>query len=368
MAAVFLAYQPAWQGGLIWDDDAHVTRPELRSLQGLYRIWFDLGATQQYYPLLHSAFWVEHRLWGDATLGLPPGQHPAARRGGPDGGVHPAAAGGSRGVSGGGHLRPASGPRGIGGLDHRTEEHPLGRVLSRRRAGLSRFRRRRETERLYWWAFGLFVLGLLSKTGDGDAAGGACWWSSGGGAGGCRGGATCCRCCPFSSSARRPACFTAWVERKLIGAEGAAFELTLVERCLIAGPGDLVLPGQAPLARRLDLHLSALADQPGGLVAIPVPGGGAAAVGRVVGVAAAVARAAGGPAVLRRNAVPGAGLLQCVPVHLFVRGRSLPVSGEPGDHRLGVGRRGVAAGAAGGFGVGRAATCCAWGCWRSWPA
>ena len=26
------------------------------------------GATQQYYPLLHSAFWVEHRLWGDWTL------------------------------------------------------------------------------------------------------------------------------------------------------------------------------------------------------------------------------------------------------------------------------------------------------------
>ena len=25
--------------------------------------------TQQYYPLLHSAFWVEHRLWGDAVLG-----------------------------------------------------------------------------------------------------------------------------------------------------------------------------------------------------------------------------------------------------------------------------------------------------------
>lgn len=28
-----------------------------------------VGATQQYYPLLHSAFWLEHRLWGDATVG-----------------------------------------------------------------------------------------------------------------------------------------------------------------------------------------------------------------------------------------------------------------------------------------------------------
>ena len=69
VVAVLLVYQPAWQGGFIWDDDAHVTRPELRSWHGLYRIWFDLGATQQYYPLLHSAFWVEHKLWGDATLG-----------------------------------------------------------------------------------------------------------------------------------------------------------------------------------------------------------------------------------------------------------------------------------------------------------
>ena len=67
-AAVFLAYQPAWQGGFIWDDDAHV-RPELQSWQGLGRIWCDLKATQQYYPLLHSAFWLEYRLWGDATLG-----------------------------------------------------------------------------------------------------------------------------------------------------------------------------------------------------------------------------------------------------------------------------------------------------------
>src|SRR5579872_1529264 len=67
--ATLLVYWPALGGGLIWDDAAHITRPELRSLRGLSRIWFELGATQQYYPLLHSAFWVEHRLWGDAVLG-----------------------------------------------------------------------------------------------------------------------------------------------------------------------------------------------------------------------------------------------------------------------------------------------------------
>lgn len=64
-----LAYWPALGGGFIWDDDGHVTTPALRSFQGLERIWFEPGATQQYYPLLHTAFWLEHRLWGDAALG-----------------------------------------------------------------------------------------------------------------------------------------------------------------------------------------------------------------------------------------------------------------------------------------------------------
>src|ERR1039457_673657 len=66
LVATILAYQPVWHAGFIWDDDAHITKPELRSLSGLARIWMQLGATQQYYPLVHSIFWVEHRLWGDS--------------------------------------------------------------------------------------------------------------------------------------------------------------------------------------------------------------------------------------------------------------------------------------------------------------
>src|SRR5579859_5746566 len=69
LAASVAAYLPALRGGLLWDDDQHVTAPALRSLHGLWRIWFDPGATQQYYPLLHSAFWLEHRLWGDSVFG-----------------------------------------------------------------------------------------------------------------------------------------------------------------------------------------------------------------------------------------------------------------------------------------------------------
>jgi tetratricopeptide (TPR) repeat protein len=68
-AADFVVYQPAWHGGLLWDDDAHITHPELRSWHGLYRIWFDVGATQQYYPLSETAFWVQYKLWGNWMMG-----------------------------------------------------------------------------------------------------------------------------------------------------------------------------------------------------------------------------------------------------------------------------------------------------------
>src|SRR5690242_7318041 len=69
LSATVFAYLPALRGGLLWDDNMHVTLADLRPLQGAWRIWFDLGATQQYYPLLHSTFWLEHRLWGDALPG-----------------------------------------------------------------------------------------------------------------------------------------------------------------------------------------------------------------------------------------------------------------------------------------------------------
>jgi tetratricopeptide (TPR) repeat protein len=68
-AAALAAYFPALRAGFVWNDRDYVTRPALRALGGLRLIWFKLGATEQYYPLLHSAFWAEHRLWGDSPLG-----------------------------------------------------------------------------------------------------------------------------------------------------------------------------------------------------------------------------------------------------------------------------------------------------------
>ena len=69
LVAVLLAYQPAWNGKPVWDDESHLTAPALRSWRGLEQIWFQPGATQQYYPLVYSVFWVEQKLWGVATPG-----------------------------------------------------------------------------------------------------------------------------------------------------------------------------------------------------------------------------------------------------------------------------------------------------------
>jgi tetratricopeptide (TPR) repeat protein len=69
VAATILAYLPSLSGRFIWNDSDYVTAPALRSLGGLARIWTDVGATQQYYPLLHSAFWLQHGLFGANPLG-----------------------------------------------------------------------------------------------------------------------------------------------------------------------------------------------------------------------------------------------------------------------------------------------------------
>ena len=64
-----LAYQPAWHGGLLWDDDFNVATPQLRSLDGLRRIWFVPRTTLQYYPLLYSSSWLQERFWSDSPTG-----------------------------------------------------------------------------------------------------------------------------------------------------------------------------------------------------------------------------------------------------------------------------------------------------------
>lgn len=65
LGATAIAYLPALRGAFLWNDRDYVTAPALRSLHGLRRIWFEVGATEQYYPLLHSAFWLQQRVFGD---------------------------------------------------------------------------------------------------------------------------------------------------------------------------------------------------------------------------------------------------------------------------------------------------------------
>src|ERR1039458_7064496 len=58
-------------------------------------------------------------------------------------------------------------------------------------------------------------------------------------------------------------------------------------------PCDLVPPGQTPLAREPAIHLSALADQPDRLAAIPLPGRSPGAPGGAVAAATMEPRPAG---------------------------------------------------------------------------
>src|SRR5688572_21356693 len=65
LAMTLIAYLPAFRAGFIWDDpDYVVNNATLRSLDGLRQIWFVPRATPQYYPLVHTSFWIEYQLWG----------------------------------------------------------------------------------------------------------------------------------------------------------------------------------------------------------------------------------------------------------------------------------------------------------------
>lgn len=68
VALVVLVFSPALSAGFIWDDDGFLTPRALRHASGLASIWTDPAATQGYYPLLHSLFWLEWRVFGDTPL------------------------------------------------------------------------------------------------------------------------------------------------------------------------------------------------------------------------------------------------------------------------------------------------------------
>ncbi len=233
LAATLLAYLPVWHGGMLWDDDAHLTRASLRSLGGLWRIWFDLGATQQYYPIAHSAFWVMYHLWDDATLGyhlVNIGLHacsawlvylilrrleiPGALLAAAIFALHPVEV---ESVAWMTELKNT-----LSGVCY------LGAALAYLRFDSSRDRR------AYVTALALFVLALLSKTVTATLPAALLvvfWWQRGT----LRVREDVTPLVPFFGVGAALGLLTAWVERTQIGAQGAAFQFTLVERCLIAG-------------------------------------------------------------------------------------------------------------------------------------
>ena len=231
--AALLAYWPALRGGFIWDDDAHVTSPALQSLHGLWRIWLQLGATQQYYPLLHSAFWIEHRLWGDAVLGYHLAnltQHalsaclvvlivrhlrlPGAWLAGCIFALHPVCVEAVAWIS--------------------EQKSTLSGVfyLAAALTYLHFDRSRRRSH--YLWALGLFLLALLSKSVTATLPAALLvvfWWR--------RGRIDWRRdarpLLPWFGLGATSGLFTAWVERTYIGAQGATYELTFVQHILLVG-------------------------------------------------------------------------------------------------------------------------------------
>ncbi len=236
---VVLAYLPALSGGFIWDDSGHVTRPDLRSVSGLLRIWTEMGATQQYYPVVHTAFWIEHGLWGDSTLGyhllnvllhatsaglvvviLRRLAVPGAALAGLLFALHPVAVESVAWVS--------------------EQKNTLSAVFYLLAAlAYLRFDARREGQRSaaigdYAAASVLFLLALFTKSVTATQPAAllvVIWWKRGR-IGGRR---DVIPLLPWFAAGAAAGLLTAWVERHFIGAEGTDFTLGGVARCLLAG-------------------------------------------------------------------------------------------------------------------------------------
>lgn len=254
LAAVVIAYVPAIRAGYIWDDPRYVTENEaLRSVGGLGRIWFDIGATIQYYPMVFTTFWAEQRIWGLAPLGY----HL----------VNVLLHGGSalllwtilRRLSLPGAWLAAA----LFAL-HPVQVESVAWITERKNV-LSGFfylaamlawigwarpegpeEGARGDRRLYGAALGLFLLALFSKTVTASLPAAALlvlYWKRG----------RIARCdvlalLPFFGAGAAMGTLTGWMERNVVGATGPDWDYSFVERFLVAGRalwfylGKLLLP------------------------------------------------------------------------------------------------------------------------------
>ncbi len=250
LVLTLFAYLPALRCTYIWDDDDYVTEnATLPTVDGLRRIWLEPGAVPQYYPLVHTSFWIEYRIWKLHPFGY----HLVNVL------LHAITAMFLWRL-----LRRLSVPGAwlIAAIFavHPVTVESVAWVTERKNVLCAAFyfasllvywrfatgAERQGRGRLYALALGLFVAGLLSKTV-------ACsmpavvlvlvWW---------RHPEKLRRqavlLLPFFLVGLGMAGMTVWMERHVVGAAGAEFDLSMVDRCGIAGravwfyAGKVLLP------------------------------------------------------------------------------------------------------------------------------
>ncbi|MEA1952583.1 MAG: O-GlcNAc transferase, partial [Planctomycetota bacterium] len=70
IALVALAYYSAMKAEFVWDDNAYVNHAApMRSVDGLKQTWLQIESFPQYYPLVHTSFWLEYQLWETLPYG-----------------------------------------------------------------------------------------------------------------------------------------------------------------------------------------------------------------------------------------------------------------------------------------------------------
>jgi hypothetical protein len=233
LVAALVAYWPAMHGTIVWDDEQHITKTALRSLDGLRHIWFDVRATQQYYPLLHSAFWLEAQLFGDDTFGY----HVVSVL------LHVADAGlvvllvrrlRIPGAWLAGFLF-ALHPVHVESVAWISElKNTLSLLFYLGAAIIYQGFDEQRSSRDYWLAFALFACALMTKTVTATLPAALLvlfWWK--------RGKIEWKRdvapLLPWFWIAIASGLFTAWIERTIIGADGVEFDLDMLQRLLLSG-------------------------------------------------------------------------------------------------------------------------------------
>jgi tetratricopeptide (TPR) repeat protein len=241
VAMAMVAYWPATHCGYIWDDDQYVVENEaLRSAGGLWDIWTDVWETPQYYPLVHTSYWLEYHLWGLrpggyhvvnillhalgalllwrvlALLRLPGAWVAAAVFA-----VHPV------------HVESVvwitERKNVLSGVFYLAAALAYLHYALRPAGAEGRGR----STWLYAAALALFVCALLSKTVTCSLPAAVLlvlWWKHGRIAW-----RDVVALVPFFVLGIAFGLWTAWLERYRVGAVGPEFDLTLLERCLIAG-------------------------------------------------------------------------------------------------------------------------------------